>query len=149
MGVERIPNKSQHRKLTVEKKILLPRLPGFELATFQDHEPGSQPRSYPGSQPRSYPGSRADLTHPSTADLKAVRVPAKDASWGILFHNLMAEGRKEWTRASVVDWGRRRLFGCPLKRRSFVLGVHSVGLRSTRPFVILYMNTTWLLNLLS
>ena len=34
MGMERIPNKSQHTKLTLEKKILLPLLLGFELATF-------------------------------------------------------------------------------------------------------------------
>ena len=33
-GVERIPNKSQYTKLTLEKKILPPLLPGFELATF-------------------------------------------------------------------------------------------------------------------
>ena len=30
--MERTPNKSQHTKLTVEKKILPPLLPGFELA---------------------------------------------------------------------------------------------------------------------
>ena len=34
-GVERTPNKSQHTKLTLEKKILPPLLPGFELATFR------------------------------------------------------------------------------------------------------------------
>ena len=34
-GVERTPNKSQHTKLTLEKKILSPLLSGFELATFQ------------------------------------------------------------------------------------------------------------------
>ena len=34
-GVERTPNKSQHTKLTLEKTILLPLLPGFELATFR------------------------------------------------------------------------------------------------------------------
>ena len=34
-GVERTPNKSQHRKLTLEKKILQLHLPGFELATFR------------------------------------------------------------------------------------------------------------------
>ena len=34
-GVERTLNKSQHRKLTLEKKILLPLLPGFKLATFK------------------------------------------------------------------------------------------------------------------
>ena len=34
-GVERTPNKSQHTKLTLEKKILPSLLPGFELATFR------------------------------------------------------------------------------------------------------------------
>ena len=34
-GVERTPNKSQHRKLTLEKKIPPPLLPGLELATFR------------------------------------------------------------------------------------------------------------------
>ena len=34
-GVERTPNNSQHTKLTLEKKILPPPLPGFELATFR------------------------------------------------------------------------------------------------------------------
>ena len=34
-GMERTLNKSQHTKLTLEKKILPLLLPGFELATFQ------------------------------------------------------------------------------------------------------------------
>ena len=34
-GVERTPNTSQHTKLTLEKKILPPLLPGFKLTTFQ------------------------------------------------------------------------------------------------------------------
>ena len=34
-GVEWTPNKSKHRKWTLEKKILPPLLPGFELATFR------------------------------------------------------------------------------------------------------------------
>ena len=34
-GVERTPNKSQRTKLTLEKKILPPPLPGFELAAFR------------------------------------------------------------------------------------------------------------------
>ena len=33
--MEWTPNKSQHIKLTLEKKILPPLLPGFELATFR------------------------------------------------------------------------------------------------------------------
>ena len=34
-GGGQTPNKSQHIKLTLEKKILPPLLPGFELATFR------------------------------------------------------------------------------------------------------------------
>ena len=34
-GVERTPNKSQHTKLTLERKILPPLLPAFELTTFR------------------------------------------------------------------------------------------------------------------
>ena len=34
MRVEKTPNKSQHTKLTLEKKILSLLLLGFELATF-------------------------------------------------------------------------------------------------------------------
>ena len=34
MGVERTPNKSQHRTLTLEKKILTPLLPGIKPVTF-------------------------------------------------------------------------------------------------------------------
>ena len=33
-GMEQTPKKSQHTKLTLEKKILPPLLPGLELATF-------------------------------------------------------------------------------------------------------------------
>ena len=35
MGVEQTPNKSQHTKLTLQKKILPTLLPGFKLATFR------------------------------------------------------------------------------------------------------------------
>ena len=40
MGVEQTPNKRQHTKLTLEKKILPPLLPGFELVSF-DHKSGA------------------------------------------------------------------------------------------------------------
>ena len=40
MGVEQTPNKSQHTKLTLEKKILPPLLLGFKLTTL-DHEFGA------------------------------------------------------------------------------------------------------------
>ena len=41
-GVARTPNKNQHTKLTLEKKILLPLLPGFELTNFRfDYESGA------------------------------------------------------------------------------------------------------------
>ena len=39
-GVERTPNNSQYTMLTLEKKILPPLPPGFELTPF-DHESGA------------------------------------------------------------------------------------------------------------
>ena len=38
--MEQTPSKSQHTKSTLEKKIVPPLLPGFELATFR-HESGA------------------------------------------------------------------------------------------------------------
>ena len=38
-GVEQTPNKSQHAKLILEKKILPPLLPGFELANLSITSP--------------------------------------------------------------------------------------------------------------
>ena len=46
-GVERTPNKSQHTKLTLEKKILSPLLPGFELVTFRSRDRHSNQRVVP------------------------------------------------------------------------------------------------------
>ena len=46
-GVERTPNKSQHTKLTLEKKILPPLLPGLELATFRSRVRRSNQQAIP------------------------------------------------------------------------------------------------------
>ena len=46
-GVERTPNKSQHTKLTLEDKILLLLLLGFELATFQSRARRSNQQAIP------------------------------------------------------------------------------------------------------
>ena len=48
-------NKSQHRKLTIEKKILPPLLQGFEPATFQSRVWHSNHRAIPASVPRPPP----------------------------------------------------------------------------------------------
>ena len=48
--VERTPNKSQHTKLTLEKKILPPLLPGFELATFRSRVRRSDQQAVPAPQ---------------------------------------------------------------------------------------------------
>ena len=45
--VEQAPNKSQHTKLTLEKKMLQPLLPGFELATFQSRVRRSNQQAIP------------------------------------------------------------------------------------------------------
>ena len=46
-GVERTPNTSKHTKLTPEKKILPPLLPGFELATFRSRVRRSNQQAIP------------------------------------------------------------------------------------------------------
>ena len=46
-GVERTPNRSQHRKLTLEKKIPPPVLPGFKLAAFRSRVRRSHQRGIP------------------------------------------------------------------------------------------------------
>ena len=53
-GVEQTPNKSQHTKLTLEKKILPPLLPGFELATFQSWVWHSNQQAIPDPLARLY-----------------------------------------------------------------------------------------------
>ena len=44
-GLERTPNKSQHSQLTLQKKILPPLLPGFELATDPGIKSGMSARA--------------------------------------------------------------------------------------------------------
>ena len=56
-GMERTPNESQHTKLTLEKKIFPPILPGFELATFR-----SRVRHY---NQQAIPARCACLSHPT------------------------------------------------------------------------------------
>ena len=46
-GMERTPNKSQHTKLTLEKKILPPLLPVFELATCRSRVRRSNQQAIP------------------------------------------------------------------------------------------------------
>ena len=45
--MERTSNKSQHTKLTLEKKIVPPLLPGFELATFRSPVRRSKKQAIP------------------------------------------------------------------------------------------------------
>ena len=58
-------------------------------------------------------------------------VLAENACGGSLFHTLMTEGKKEWWWMSVLDWGPRSFFGCP------VVSVPSTGFRSTRTLISL------------
>ena len=59
-GWNRYRNKSQHRKLNLEKKILPPLPQGFESATFRSRIQRSQPLSYP--RPRTYIGHVSRLS---------------------------------------------------------------------------------------
>ena len=55
----RTPNKSQQTKLTLEKKILPPLLPGFELATFRSRVRRFNQQVIPA--PPSYSNEETDL----------------------------------------------------------------------------------------
>ena len=48
--MERTLNKGQHTKLTLEKKILPPLMPGFELATFRSRDRRSNQQAIPAVQ---------------------------------------------------------------------------------------------------
>ena len=50
-GMERTPNKSQHRMLTLEMKIPLPLLPELELATFRSRVRRSNQQAIPATHP--------------------------------------------------------------------------------------------------
>ena len=52
MRVELTPNKSQHKKCTLEKKILLSLLPGFKLTTFWSQVQRSYQQTIPASKDR-------------------------------------------------------------------------------------------------
>ena len=45
--MQRTPNNSQHTQLTLEKKILPPLLPGFELLTFRSRVGRSNQQAIP------------------------------------------------------------------------------------------------------
>ena len=53
-GVEWPSNKSQHTKLTLEKKILPPLLPGFELATYRSRVRRSYQQAIPAPRISRY-----------------------------------------------------------------------------------------------
>ena len=59
--VERTPNKSRHTKLTLEKKIFPPLLPGFELATFRSRVRCCNQQAVP-TLPTSCPDSTNKLS---------------------------------------------------------------------------------------
>ena len=56
--MERTPNESHHTKLTLEKKILLPLLPGFELATFRSRVRRSNQQAIPATTEHLKKGKR-------------------------------------------------------------------------------------------
>ena len=93
-GVERTLSKSQHTKLTLEKKILPPLLLGFELATFQSqvwHSTNklSQLPSSPGfwiltsCQPAS---GHLRMRHEGVRTENTVKIKRKTHHWFYLHH---------------------------------------------------------------
>ena len=79
--MERTSNKSQHTKLTLEKKILQPLPPGFELAIFR-----SRPR-------RSY-----QQTIPGSSVLKMWKLYTA----GCILHNMLKKEQRQYVFSTVI-----------------------------------------------
>ena len=91
-GVERTPNESQHTKLTLEKKILPPLLPGLELETF----PSRVRRSY---QP-AIPTATTELNIPYNVFVKLPDMAVQVVfSLAIKYLNLVSEDAECTKRA--------------------------------------------------
>ena len=94
-GVERTPTKSQHTELTLEKTIVSPLLPGFELATVR--------RSYQQAIPNE------DITRPhplffGRAEQRRPRL-FKVCAPKITFYGSREVRRREGDEG---EWGARR-----------------------------------------
>ena len=86
-------NKSQHRKLTLEKKILPPRQQGFEPATFRSRVRRSNHRAFPAPKVKWEKGSRS------------VKMWCGQLATVVDETGLKEEGVSEWAmKSSNLDW---------------------------------------------
>ena len=69
-GMERTPNKNQYRKITLEKNILPPLLPGIKPATYRPRVRRSTNRAIP--TPRSAPGSMLPERHQAVSQKRCL-----------------------------------------------------------------------------
>ena len=78
--MEQTPNKRQHTKLTLEKKILPPLLPEFELATFFYHESGAlsvgtcEENEFTRNSPKNGRPQSSQLAKPLWIDFERVNI---------------------------------------------------------------------------
>ena len=93
-GVERTQIKSQHTKLTLEKKNLPPLLPGFELATFRSRvrRSANQP-----SRLCNYMHNDASLAPQWRASDAEIKVPSGENT------ELKRSPFKAWSRSIYLD----------------------------------------------
>ena len=75
--MDRTPNKSQHTKLTLEKKILPPLLPGLELATFRSRARRSNQQVIPAKRCAKGPFTPQPWPGPRSARLGSARARAR------------------------------------------------------------------------
>ena len=87
-GVERIPKKSQHRKSTLENKILPPVLQGFEPATFQSRVRRSNHWAIPAPEVRHNPLA-FQAAFPGTLFLHWRRKVVVGSAWDLAINILL------------------------------------------------------------
>ena len=95
-------NKSQHAKLTLEKKILLPLLPGFELATFRSRFR----RSYQQKLPQL---PRINVCHTEIGVWTGVCVNIISTNFfSLRFHAFIYHWQKNWKSGESKSLFRKR-----------------------------------------
>ena len=105
-GLERTPNKSQHTKLTLEKIILPPLLPGFELAIFRSRVWRSNQQAIPAVKT---PVSVGQYAHWWVSDNMPIDDGLSHLTKSTLFHfatfwSARYSFHKDWTSLRVNRW---------------------------------------------
>ena len=115
---ERTPNKSQHRKLTLEKNNFPPLLPGLELATFRSRVRSFYQQATPAAHGRQ---NAAGCSH-SLDDKQTKRTTnAKRQQQEEL---IKTQRKQNWARSTTTDYSMSFLISNHALKRGVLKNAH-------------------------